>query len=107
MQSVKISPDLMKVDAFAFFYHQQFNPCWGNTAAVDIDGSIKPCLWAGEEVGNIHETGIRELITLGKFDRYWELTKDKLERCKHVNFDQILVIPGFYVHMIFYRFSFR
>jgi len=77
----EITEDQMKIDAFTFFYQQEFNPCWGNLVAVDVDGTIKPCLWADDVLGNIHENNIGELVISGAFDEYWELTKDKIDTC--------------------------
>ena len=69
-------------DAFSFFYNKEFNPCWGNTVAFDTDGSIKPCLWSDEVVGNAHGNDIKTLIGAGKFNKFWELKKDNIEVCK-------------------------
>ena len=78
----KISEDHMELDVSKFFYNQDFNPCWGHKIAIDLNGDIKPCLWAATIVGNIHEHNIRELIFSGRFDFYWELTKEKFEVCR-------------------------
>ena len=82
----KITESKINTDAFSFFYNQEFNPCWGNTVAVDVDGSIKPCLWAGYSLGNIHKKKISDLIIDGEFEYYWGLTKDKIETCMNCEY---------------------
>ena len=78
----EIKQENMKADAFTFFYHRKFNPCWGNKIAVGSDGSIRPCLWSENILGNISNSNIRSMIIAGDFDEYWELTKDKIDTCK-------------------------
>ena len=73
----------INVIANDFFYHQVFNPCLGHQIAVDTEGEIKPCLWWSADLGNIHDYGsIKSMILAGKFDKYWEITKDGIEICK-------------------------
>jgi radical SAM protein with 4Fe4S-binding SPASM domain len=76
----------MKADAFTFFYQEHFNPCWGNSLSIDIDGSIKPCLWSKYVIGNIKNQTIAELIDMGAFDQYWEISKDEIEICKECEY---------------------
>jgi len=79
--NLNIKPGTMKIDAFSFFYHQQFNPCWGNKIAIDCDGSIKPCLWWNTSAGNIKNKVIKTMIAAGDFDKYWHLKKDEIDTC--------------------------
>jgi radical SAM protein with 4Fe4S-binding SPASM domain len=73
----------INVIANDFFYQQVFNPCLGHQIAVDTEGEIKPCLWWSSDLGNIHDPGsIKSMILSGKFDKYWEITKDEIEVCK-------------------------
>ncbi|MCP4217282.1 MAG: SPASM domain-containing protein, partial [bacterium] len=72
----------LNVNVDDFFYSQKYNSCYGHQVAVDTDGDIRPCLWASEVLGNIGAERIGDIILSGGFDRYWELTKDKIEGCK-------------------------
>lgn len=72
----EINPEL-----FNFCYSKKFNPCWGNKVAVDSCGSIKPCLWSNEILGNVLDHDLKTLILDGAFDKYWLLTKDKIDVC--------------------------
>ena len=69
-----------------FFFRKEFNPCWGKKVAIDLCGAIKPCLWSKEELGNINRDKLQELILLGAFNKFWELTKDKIETCSICEF---------------------
>jgi radical SAM protein with 4Fe4S-binding SPASM domain len=71
----------MKSNNFTFFYYQMFNSCWGNTVAVDVDGTIKPCLWSDEILGNIFSDNIKKIIVSGAFNKYWEMPVEKIEPC--------------------------
>ncbi len=73
----------LKVEVFYFFYSQYFNPCLGHQAAVDTDGTIKPCLWSRQVLGNLSRDNLKDMIISGVFDEYWELTKDRIEICRH------------------------
>lgn len=65
-----------------FFYNQFYNPCLGHQIAIDTQGEIRSCLWAPEEIGNVHRAiKIKDMIVSGVFDQFWELTKDKIEVC--------------------------
>lgn len=66
----------------AFFYHHDFNPCLGHQVAIDTNGEIKPCLWWPISLGNIIQDNIIDLIISGKFDRFWEISKDDIDDCK-------------------------
>ena len=72
----------IKVEIFNFFYSKYYNPCLGHQVAIDTNGDIKPCLWFRERIGNISRDNLKDLIIAGKFDKYWEITKSKIETCK-------------------------
>ncbi|MCP4148560.1 MAG: radical SAM protein [bacterium] len=69
------------IQPFHFFYSRVYNPCLGHKVAVDTDGAVKPCLWADEVLGNVGDDNIKAMIVAGKFDKYWDLTKDKVDVC--------------------------
>jgi len=70
------------LDINNFFYTFNFNPCLGHQIAIDTEGEIKPCLWSETVIGNIKECNLKDLITSGKFDKFWNLKKDKINSCK-------------------------
>ena len=71
-----------KLEIFNFFYSKYFNPCLGHQMAIDTRGEIKACLWLDEIIGNIHSDNLKDLIISGKFDKYWEISMEKIETCK-------------------------
>jgi len=81
-----ITEEEIEVDVFQYFYNQKFNPCWGNKIAIDINGDIKPCIWSNDILGNLKRDNIKDMIISGKFDYYWELTKEKFEVCNFCEF---------------------
>jgi radical SAM protein with 4Fe4S-binding SPASM domain len=83
---LEINESNMILDFFSFFYNHYFNPCWGNKLGIDVDGTIRPCLWSQETPGNILEKDIRDLILDGEFDKYWELKKDDIKICKECEY---------------------
>lgn len=79
---IKMPISELKVELFHFFYSQHFNPCFGHQVAIDTGGEIKPCLWSGEVLGNIKSDNLKDMVISGIFDKYWEMTKNKIEVCK-------------------------
>ncbi len=79
--ALKVTLEKMTTDPFSFFYNQEFNPCWGNKIAIDLEGNIKPCLWWHKSLGNIKTNQIKSMIASGDFDIYWTLKKDNIETC--------------------------
>ena len=71
-----------KLEIFNFFYSKYFNPCLGHQVALDTRGEIKACLWLDEIIGNIDSDNLKDLIISGKFDKYWEISMEKIETCK-------------------------
>ncbi|MGE5343579.1 MAG: SPASM domain-containing protein [Candidatus Omnitrophota bacterium] len=76
----------MTMNVTRFFYHQQFNPCWGNKLAIDTNGDIKPCLWSDHILGNITNTHPANIVLTKQCDPFWELTKDKINGCRQCEF---------------------
>jgi radical SAM protein with 4Fe4S-binding SPASM domain len=97
----------LNVDIYRFFYNQHFNACLGQQIAIDCGGEIKTCLWSNNILGTICKDNLKDLIVLGIFDEYWELTKDKIDVCRDCEFryvcsdcrvnddDSITKKPGF------------
>ena len=73
-------------DAFPYFYSREYNICWGHKIAVDVDGSIRVCLWSEKTHGNILKDNVKEMIMKGVFDDYWSLGKKKIEICQQCEY---------------------
>jgi radical SAM protein with 4Fe4S-binding SPASM domain len=72
----------LKVEISNFFYSKHYNPCLGHQIAVDTEGEIKYCLWSDEVLGNISVDDLKDMIIMGSFDKYWELSKLEINICK-------------------------
>ena len=77
----EINRDTLTAEPFTYFYSQKYNLCWGHKVAVDIDGTIKACLWSEEVLGSILNDNVKDMIIKGAFDKYWNLRKESLESC--------------------------
>lgn len=78
----KYPMEKLVIEPLYFFYSHKYNPCFGQQVAIDTGGEIKPCLWSEDVLGNIREDNLKDMIIAGRFDKYWEITKDKIETCK-------------------------
>ena len=78
----KVQIDEINISTYDFFYNQVFNPCLGHQIAIDTEGEIKPCLWWSNILGNIRYEKISSMIISGRFDKYWEISKDTIDVCK-------------------------
>jgi len=76
----------INTDPEAFFYNQVFNPCLGHQIAINYDGMIKPCLWWPYSLGNICKDRLKDMIIAGKFDKYWNSSKDTIHNCKNCEY---------------------
>lgn len=65
------------------------NSCLHKKIGIDIDGNIKNCPLMPEKFGNIHQSGIEEILAQSDFKKYWNLTKDNIETCKDCEFRYI------------------
>jgi uncharacterized protein len=79
--------NLAKVDGHfenvieTFYYSNKlYNSCWGKRIAVTNDRKIRPCIYSEIIIGDIEEDTIGEIILKAK--KYWEITKDKVSKCK-------------------------
>lgn len=81
-----LSEEDMTLNLMEFFYNKEYNPCWGNRIAVDVNGDIKPCPWSGKILGNITRTSLKRLVFSGGFDEFWQLPKEKFQVCKECEY---------------------
>jgi radical SAM protein with 4Fe4S-binding SPASM domain len=82
----EINKENLQSDSFAYFYSQKYNICWGHKTAIDIDGSIKVCLWSDKTLGNILQDDVKKMIIKGVFDEYWNLEKNKIDICSQCEY---------------------
>ena len=82
----EINKENLQSDSFSYFYSQKYNICWGHKIAIDIDGSIKVCLWSEKKLGNILHDNVKDMIIKGVFDEYWNLGKDEIDTCQQCEY---------------------
>lgn len=75
-----------KIDVFNFFYRRNFNQCWGRQIFIDTDGKARPCLFTNEMLGELSNYSLRDILREGRQDKYWYLTKDKINTCLDCEF---------------------
>ncbi len=62
-------------------FHKNYNSCWGQKMAITIDGKARPCIYSTIELGDFFEDDIEDILE--KLEKsYWNLTKNKVEKCK-------------------------
>jgi len=75
--------ELPRLNGNSYLINKQMNSCLYGKVAVAINGDIIPCQTAKYyPVGNINSITLSESLKKGLLDKYWYLTKDKLDRCK-------------------------
>jgi len=67
-----------------FFKNKEGHPCWDGKVAVLPNGDVLPCIMAyTNKIGSIKKLTLRQIIrTSDLIDKYWDLTKDKIEVCQ-------------------------
>ena len=63
-----------------YYFNMRFNSCWGKKIAVTKDGKVRPCIYSEIIIADLKRSQLRDIIEASK--RYWDITKDKIDRCK-------------------------
>lgn len=79
-----ISGEFEGVDERIRRFNKQYNSCWGRKVAVTADHHVRPCIYSQLTVGKLDKADPDELVE--KLKPYWEITKDKVEKCKECEF---------------------
>lgn len=65
------------------------NSCLNRKIAIDATGEIRNCPGMRESFGNIRDTTLSEAIGKPGFKRYWNVTKDQVDKCKDCEFRHV------------------
>jgi SPASM domain peptide maturase of grasp-with-spasm system len=65
------------------------NTCLNRKIAIDINGDIKNCPGMKASFGNIRDTTLEEAISNRGFKKYWNINKDKINKCRDCEFRHI------------------
>lgn len=66
-----------------------YNNCLNKKVAIDVNGNIKNCPSMSQSFGNIKNVTIKRSISQKSFEKYWNITKDKVLVCKDCEFRYI------------------
>jgi radical SAM protein with 4Fe4S-binding SPASM domain len=70
-----------------FFDKKQYNPCLNGKIAVTAAGDVLPCPVMRDDIlGNIKTTSIQKIFADEAIDTYWNLSKEKIVRCKQCEY---------------------
>ena len=79
--------DLSPIDLNNYFLNKHWNSCWRFHVAILNNGDLIPCIRARDMIiGNIKKTSLYDLLIDEKIKPFWELSKDKIEKCKDCEF---------------------
>jgi radical SAM protein with 4Fe4S-binding SPASM domain len=71
-----------QVDKEEFLKRYRGNSCWQGKISVSSTGDVMPCIMQRDDpAGNVKDMSLREIID-GKIQRYWSLSRDKINVCK-------------------------
>jgi radical SAM protein with 4Fe4S-binding SPASM domain len=90
MEMSNVDGNFNRVNQTFYLFNRRYNSCWGTKIAITSDGIIRPCIYSEIDIGNYETLSIDQVLE--KLKPYWELTKDKIEKCKdcelrHICFD--------------------
>lgn len=75
-----VDGEFSRITEPTYLYNMKFNSCWGGNVAITTDGKIRPCIHSTVVVGDISIDDMEAILE--KMEKYWSLTKDKVEKCK-------------------------
>ncbi len=85
--SIKSGKHLMEIDKNLYEFNMNYNPCWGKRIAITKDNKVRPCIYSEIVVGDLLSEEFS--LILKRMEKYWKLTKDKIEICKDCEFRYI------------------
>lgn len=61
---------------------KKYNTCLNRKLCIDVNGVIKNCPAMNFSFGNIKDTKLSDVFENTEFQKYWYITKDKIDVCK-------------------------
>jgi SPASM domain peptide maturase of grasp-with-spasm system len=68
---------------------QHHNTCLNRKVAIDAEGNIRNCPSLPEVYGNIMTDDLKEVVSRPEFQKYWNIKKDEITKCKDCEFRYI------------------
>jgi radical SAM protein with 4Fe4S-binding SPASM domain len=83
-----VKPNFKKISESTYFFNLRQNSCWGRKIAITKDGMVRPCIHSNISIGKLSAyQNFQKLIE--KVEKYWQITKDKVETCRDCEFRYI------------------
>lgn len=67
---------------FDYWDNKKFNHCLYGSLALSLDGKLYPCPRINDELVDLTKDDFSKIFQDKSIDKYWRLTKDKLDSCK-------------------------
>lgn len=85
-----ISPFYFDFTHYGVLIGKNYNSCLYKKIAIDVNGYIKNCPSLNKNFGHIDNiTNLYSIIDSASFQKYWGITKNKIETCKSCEFRTI------------------
>lgn len=81
-----IHPSFFSVNTETYTESLAHNSCLNRKISIDADGNIKNCPSMKESFGNITGNTLQEAIHKPGFNKYWNITKNEITKCKDCEF---------------------
>lgn len=89
MECGVIKPSSFTMDLNSFCEAQSYNSCLNRKICIDTYGDIKNCPSMTESYGNIGNTSLQNVVSQKRFQSLWNISKDKIDVCKHCEYRYI------------------
>jgi SPASM domain peptide maturase of grasp-with-spasm system len=89
MHCGKIAASFFSTCISTFTESQHHNTCLNRKISIDKDGFIKNCPSMAHHYGHISDTKLEDVVKLPEFQKYWNIKKDEIAKCKDCEFRHI------------------
>lgn len=77
-----IDSSLFRVNLPFFTESLDYNSYFNRKIIIDFNGNIKTDIYSAEGYGNIDTSSIKDIVKSTSFQKFWNISKDKIEVCK-------------------------
>ena len=81
--------DYFTINLRLFSESQQYNSCLNRKISIDANGDIKNCPSMADSYGNIRNTLLKTALEQPGFQKYWRISKDRIDVCNACEFRHI------------------
>lgn len=84
-----ISKEYFSLNTLQYTESHKYNSCLHQKVSINMEGKIQNCPALKESYGNIETSSLKEIVSNQKFQRLWNIHKDKIETCKICEFRHV------------------